>query len=369
MDSSELQHAKRPRHQRRSRNRGAVIASILVALVLIGGGGFYLAASGTLSSILHPVADYNGTGQGSVEFTINKGDIGSDIATNLNKAGVTKSYDAFYKLLLRAHPDPVFIPGVYSLKKEMSASAALAALQDSKNRLVNQVVIPEGTIMSKVFSLISAKTGIPVSDFEAAAKNPQDYGVPSQAKTLEGFLFPATYSFSPNESAKDIISTMVARCIQALNDAKVSQSNWWHVITLASLVQKEAGSVPDMYKVSRVFTNRLNPTLWPTGLLESDATVAYGSGNTNSWNTTVAERADQSDPYNTYVHPGMLYAPISNPGSAAIDAVLHPAVGKWLYFVAVNLETGETVFSETLAQHEKAVAQSQAWWQEHPNYK
>jgi UPF0755 protein len=362
-------HEKRPRHARSIRRRRGLVIGIIVAVgVLIAGTGGALVATGTLSSWLHPVEDFTTAGTGSVEFTIHEGDIGEDIARNLEEAGVTKSFDAFYRLLLKTNPSPVFIPGVYSLKKQMSASAALAALLDENNRLVNQAVIPEGTILSKVLTILAQETSIPRADFVAAASNPQAFGLPKQAKTLEGFLFPATYNFSPNQTADQILQQMVDRCFDDLNNAGVAPEDQWRVITFASLIQKESGSVKDMYKVSRVFTNRLDADIWPSQLLESDATVAYGTGHTNMMNTTAAERADAGNPYNTYVHPGMLSAPISNPGADAIDAALHPVAGKWLFFVAVNFDTGETVFSETLAQHERAVAQSQEWWQAHPEY-
>jgi len=359
---------RRVRHARPSRRRRGLVISLLLAVLLVVGTGGVLVANGTVSSWLHPVADYSSAGVGSIEFTISEGDIGEDVARNLEKAGVTKSFDAFYRLLLKTEPAPVFIPGVYSLKKEMSAQAALEALQNADNRLVNQAVIPEGTILPKALAILAEKTKLPLADFTAAASKPQSFGLPSQAKTLEGFLFPATYNFSPNQTATEILQQMVDRCFADLDHAGVAKADRWHVVTFASLVQKESGSVKDMYKVSRVFTNRLNESLWPSGLLESDATVAYGTGHTNMMNTTQAERSDAGNPYNTYVHPGMLFAPISNPGADAIDAALHPVSGKWLFFVAVNFDTGETVFSETLAQHEKAVAQSQAWWQAHPEY-
>lgn len=362
-------HDKRPRHARNvRRRRGLVVGLVLSAFVIIAGIGGALVATGTLSSWLHPVEDYTTAGTGSVEFTIHDGDIGEDVARNLEEAGVTKSFDAFYRLLLKTNPSPVFIPGVYSLKKEMSAASALEALLDENNRLVNQAVIPEGTILPKVLSILAEQTKIPRADFVDAASDPQAYGLPDQATTLEGFLFPATYNFSPNQTAEQILQQMVDRCFDDLDQAGVAPEDQWRVITFASLIQKESGSVKDMYKVSRVFTNRLDPDIWPSLLLESDATVAYGTGHTNMMNTTVAERADEGNPYNTYVHPGMLSAPISNPGADAIDAALHPVAGNWLFFVAVNFDTGETVFSETLAQHERAVLQSQEWWQAHPEY-
>ena len=360
---------KQPRHGHRPRRRKLIgIISAACAVLLLGGVGVTLYTSGALSSILHPVEDYSKTSGDTVEFTISEGEIGETVATNLAKAGIVKSFDSFYKLLLKTQPAPVLIPGVYSLKANMTAKDALAALLEPANRLVNQVAMPEGMILPKVLALLASKTKIPLADFEAAVRNPQALGLPKEAINVEGYLFPATYNFSPNMTATQIIKQMVARTFTALEKAKVAPADQFRVITLASLIQKEAGSTQDMYKVSRVFQNRLIPSLWPTGLLESDATVAYGSGNTNRWETTVAERADQSNVYNTYVHPGPLRAPISNPGDDAIDAALHPVAGKWLFFVAVNLETGETVFSETLAQHEAAVKVSQTWWQAHPGY-
>jgi UPF0755 protein len=95
--------------------------------------------------------------------------------------------------------------------------------------------------------------------------------------------------------------------------------------------------------------------------LQSDATVAYGTGHTDRVTTTGAERADASNPYNTYARDGLPIGPIGLPGDDAIDAALHPTPGPWLYFVAVNLKTGETVFSTTAAEHDAAVKQWQAW--------
>lgn len=359
---------KQPRHGRKAPKKRLLAIALSSAIVLVVGAGATLYATGTLSSILNPVDDYDGTSGEVVEFTIAEGDSGETIAQNLSDAGIVKSFEAFYKLLLKTEPAPVLIPGVYSLHANMSAKDALTALLDEDNRLVNQVVITEGTLLPNVLKQLADSTKIPLADFQQAVKDPQALGLPSEAKTVEGFLFPATYNFSPNQSANDIIKLMIARTFVALDKANVAPADQFRVITMASLVQKEAGSVEDMYKVARVFTNRLNPDLWSSGLLESDATVAYGSGHTNRWETTVAERADRSNIYNTYLHPGPLVAPISNPGEDAIDAVLNPAAGNWLFFVAVNLETGETIFSETADQHAAAVEKMVAWWQAHPEY-
>jgi UPF0755 protein len=258
---------------------------------------------------------------------------------------------------------------VFKLKEHMSAQAALDALLDPANQLHNTVLVTEGQVQSDVFAELESTLGFSADELAALGSQPALFGLPSEATSLEGFLFPATYQFDPGVTAQQALQIMVDRSMKALDAAGVAPSERWNTIVLASLIQKEAGLRDDYYKVSRVFLNRLNPSLWPTGLLESDATVAYGTGHTDRVSTTDAERADASNPYNTYVHPGMVIAPISNPGELAIDAAIHPADGPWLFFVTWNLDTGETIFSTTIAEHEAAVAQWQAWMAEHPEYK
>jgi uncharacterized YceG family protein len=134
------------------------------------------------------------------------------------------------------------------------------------------------------------------------------------------------------------------------------------VINLAALIQSEAKLDEDFYKVSRVFQNRLDIGM----MLQSDATVNYGT-NGKTVTTTDAQRADKS-PYNTYVYTGLPAGPISNPGELAIEAAIRPGDGDWLFFVTVNLKTGETKFSVTLAEHERAAQEFYAWLRENPEW-
>jgi UPF0755 protein len=308
--------------------------------------------------------DYTTTGNGEEALVVIKsGDIGSDIAKSLHEAGVTMTAKAFYQLLLSLDPAPTFIPGTYSLQKEMSAESALAALQDPANVVVSHVTIPEGTSIKKTLQRLADGTGIPLEEFEAAAEDLGQFDVPSKAPSLEGFLFPATYNFDPGLSAADILHVMVDRTYQSLDAAGVAEKDRLKVLSFAALIQKEGGNTKDFYKVARVFQNRLDRGM----LMQSDATVSYGANSTSIF-TTGAQRADASNKYNTYVHPGLPFAPIGAPGDAAIDAALHPAKGDWIYFVLVNGETGETKFSKTLAEHNAAVQQWQAWIQAHPDF-
>jgi UPF0755 protein len=210
--------------------------------------------------------------------------------------------------------------------------------------------------------LLSEATKIPVSEFENEAKNFSDFGVPSQAPSLEGYLFPATYNLDPSYSAREILNVLVTRTKEQLREDGVAEKDWHRVLTLASVIQREARFEQDFYKVSRVFTNRLDVSM----PLQSDATVSYGVGG-NTFQTSSADRADPN-PYNTYKYPGLPIGPISGVGALAIDAALNPVSGSWLYFVSVNLETGETVFSETYAQHQAAVEVWRKWLLENPEW-
>lgn len=353
----------RPTTPRRRRRWGGLVALLVVVALVVAGGsvawfGFHDKVCKVLTFCQEPI-DYTGAGNGQkVTFVITSGEIGSDVAKGLQQAGVTKTYQATYDILLKTNQS--FEPGSYSLQKQMSAKSALAALADPKNRMVHTAVIQEGVTAEKAFQQLSAATGRPVSDFEVAAKDYVALGVPSDFPSIEGFLFPATYQFDPGTTAEQALKLLVTTMQQHLQADGVQPADYLRVVTMASIVQREAGSVPDMGKVARVFQNRLDDGM----LLQSDATVSYGTGRTDHVTTTDSERADASNKYNTYANPGLPIGPIALPGDDAIKATLDPTPGPWLYFVAVNLKTGETVFSTTQAEHDAAVKQWQAWCRE-----
>lgn len=302
--------------------------------------------------------DYEGEGTGEVLITITAGEIGSDVAASLAQADVVMTYDAFYQLLLKQDPAVEFLPGTYRLKSQMSAEAALRALQDPENRMELTVTISEGLFYDEALALISGVVGIPMEDFETELENLEQFGIPAEAETIEGYLFPATYTFEPDTTAASAIQTLVSRMDEALAQHGVPEDREHEILTMASMIQREAGSnLDDFYRVSRVFWNRLDIGM----KLESDATVTYGTRHTHTVWTTAEERADASNPWNTYANPGLPVGPIGLPGDAAIDAAMNPAAGDWLFFVSVNLETGETVFSNTLDEHEIAVQQLAEW--------
>jgi UPF0755 protein len=363
--------AKAPKGSRRpksvpARKRRRWIGWLIAVVVILGltGGGAAYAWSNYEPQIRKlmgwelPPPDYHGEGTGQATIVISSGDTGVEVTNSLLDAGVIKNFDTFYRLLLAQKTPVQFFPGYYVLAEKMSSAAALAALQNPSSRVEHTALIPEGKSIDQVFDILSTATDIPVADFEAAAKDPTVYGVSKKAPSLEGYLFPATYKFDPGVDASSVLKTLVDRTFASLDAAGVAPDDRLKVLTLASIIQREAGrDSKDFYKVSRVFTNRLDNG-WH---LESDATVSYGTGRTHTVWTTSAERADKSNKYNTYANPGLPIGPIGAAGDLAIDAALHPVDGPWFYFVPVNLDTGETVFSVTLQQHNAAVKKLQEW--------
>jgi UPF0755 protein len=340
------------------------VAVTLVTLLVLGGAGLGAAYSvwpEQVKTLFGWSNDYQGDGTGSVQVVVRKGDLGSDVAATLASAGVTKTRSAFYDLLLKTRPEPTLQPGTYRLAHHMSAAAALAALQDPKHLVIASVTLPEGSTVAQILATTAKTTGTPLDELRSAAADYRSLGVPAAAPSLEGYLFPATYQFPPNTSAKAMLKAMVKRMYTALDAAGVAKADRHRVLTLAGLVQKE-GNGRDDAKVARVFLNRIKKGM----LLQSDATVSYGAGGTTVVPTTKQYAAKNR--YNTYLHKGLPAGPISSPGDAAIRAAVHPAVGPWLFFVTVNLETGETVFSTTDAQHERASAQFHRWLKAHPTY-
>ena len=304
--------------------------------------------------------DYQGTGVGEVIVRIEAGEDGLIVANKLFEAGVIRDVDSFYRVLLERNP--IFYPGSFTLKLQMSNESALAAVTDQANILSFQVTIPEGYRVVQIFNEVSRITSIPVDELWWAAEDLSAYGIPEEALTIEGYLFPDTYSFDLKVTAEEVISIMVTRMETALTEAGVAKEDWHEVLTLASITQREAKQEPDFYKVARVFANRIAIDM----PLETDPTITYSYDGTDM---SEASRQEQiAYGYNTYLVGGLPPGPISSPGELAIDATLNPAAGDWLFFVTINLATGETKFSKTLAEHESWIPLLRKWESENPDW-
>ena len=332
----------KPAKDPRKRGRGAVILAVMVFVAVLA-----VIAGLLLKNQIFPGAgeDYTGAGNGEVIVQVQEGQTLADIGETLKENGVVASVKAFVDAT-SANPASAQIgPGYYRLAEQMSGAEAVAAMLDPASRVVTRVVIPEGLREEQVVKRLSKASDIPPKRFMAAIKNASELGLPKWANgNAEGFLFPATYEFPPKTSAQDMIAAMIARWQEtsdALNFPSMAKKTGYtpyEVMVIASLVQAE-GHPDDYGKVSRVVYNRL-----AAGMpLQFDATVNYALKKTDI-NLTPEELATSS-PYNTYQNTGLPPTPINQPGEAAMAAALEPDEGDWLYFVAVNPDTGETKFT------------------------
>ncbi len=343
---------------------------LFLALVVVGGAGWYVynhVLPGLSIGSLHPKAeDYAGPGTGSVEVKVNPGDSGTAIGETLVEAGVVKSVKAFTNAYSANVNAAGIQPGVYTVRKEMKAADAVALLASNNGRVEYQVTIPEGYTADQAITRASSVTGISPAQFAKAKKNTKATGLPAVAKgNYEGWLYPATYSFDPDVTATEILNQMIAQTKAELKKLKVASADQEDVLIKASIVEREASRDADFGKVARVIDNRLAPNGPTGGRLQIDATVAYGLGR-SGLTITSADQQDASNPYNSYKHAGLPPGPISNPGVKAIKAVLNPTPGNWVFYVTVNLDTGETKFTDNYQVFGQYKKEFQAWLAQHP---
>lgn len=213
--------------------RSLLVVLVLVVVVAVSAAVVWFGFGSQLRSLFGggaSSADFEGSGNGTeMAFTIESGDTGTSIGERLAEVGIVKTSGAFVDEVLAQPEDPVFIPGSYGMQEEMSAESALASLLDPENRQESTVVIPEGTALQDVYALIEGGIGIPVAELEAAAI-PANFGLPAEATTLEGFLFPATYSFDPGVDATTVLKTLVDRMFQSLDEHGVAPEARWDTI-------------------------------------------------------------------------------------------------------------------------------------------
>lgn len=345
------------------RVRGA-IAVFLSLGVLLGGGWFVYGKVHDAWLSYRTAEDYiDPEGVADVVVEIPQGSSTKKIADILLAADVIRTGKAFERA---AASDPNVRKiqyGLYKLRSQIPAKTALQMLLEPANQIKNQFQIREGLRLSEVLTSLAESTRVSERDFQAALKNRAALGLPSWiGKSNEGFIFPDTYNLPLKPTAVSILKLPITEFKKTVQDLGFEERaaalgyKPYQVLVMASIIEREVFRDEDRAKVARVFYNRLEKGM----PLQSDATVAFAVNKTGTVWTTPKERQSNS-PYNTYKHKGLPPGPITAPARKALEAALSPADGKWLYFVPINLDTGETVFSETLAEHNAATAKLQQW--------
>lgn len=346
------------RQQRRAQRRKWALVLVAVGLVFVAVAGSIAKSfvDNTFVKDTSVVADYKDAGQGTVQVIIAPGDIGGTIATTLYNQGVVASREAFLAAWNANKDSNGILPGYYFLQREMKAQYALEALLDPNNRELRTITIPEGRTLDYYYQKIVEATGADLATVETAAKDTEGLGLPAEAGgNLEGWLFPSTYQFDPGVTPTKALSAMIAETIKQLDAQGVAPADREKILTIASLVEREAKLAEDRPLIAGVIYNRLAKDM----KLEFDSTVKYVAPSEGVF-TSDEDRATDS-PYNTYKYVGLPPGPIAGPGASSIAAAVTPAQNNYLFFVTVNLDTGETAYAETFPEHQKNVQVLQAW--------
>ncbi|TDK27849.1 endolytic transglycosylase MltG [Arthrobacter crusticola] len=364
-DVSRRSRARRPSKARqRRRQRRTVI--LLVVLLVFAGVVFGVAMMLRDLLGLNDVKDYPGPGTGEVVFTVAEGAGPLAIADALESEDIVADSGEFIAALEGVLDGREVQPGEYEMRYQMASDDAAAILVGDESAKVSYAAVARDLRQGEVFTILAESTGIPVAEFQALAKEPARFGLPDQARSLEGYLHPGEYRFKVEATAPEIVQEMVDNTFAQLEEDGITDpAEQYRILTIASIIQAEAGEA-DYASVAGSIMNRLKPDNTETsGLIQSDATVTYGLGR-KSYDITPEEKADTSNPYNTYANPGLPVGPIGSPSEEAIDAAVSPAEVPFYYWVTVDLDSGETKFSETLAEHAKYVAEYQAWCADNP---
>ena len=307
----------------------------------------------------------SGTGAGATEGSVVGSTTGSGAGTGAGSA-VGSLVGAFVRQFEKTSASMSIRPGTYRLKLQMSAAGALAGLLDETNRVDSTITITSGQKMSEVKKRIVDIMGVTEEQVDAAFADTEAIGLPSEAGgNAEGWLLPGSYEVSEDDTTTTVIARMVKGTVDELDRLGVAPADRQTVLIKASIVDGEMNIDKYMPMVARVIENRLADTNGETkGYLGMDSTVLYGVGKTSG----VPDQADldNDNPYNTRLHAGLPPTPIGQPSEKAIKAVLDPAEGNWLYFVTVNLDTGETLFASTLEEQEKNREQFKAYCSANP---
>ena len=274
------------------------------------------------------------------------------IARELQQQGVIRSSAAFLFI--------DYVKGVKTVKAGEYKFEQPANAVDVWGRLTRgdvyarTVVVPEGYTMFDIASAVEQAGLGSAGDFLIAARNDLFLvrDIDPQAKSLEGYLFPDTYEFTRIDSAHDIVAAMVHRFRQQAHSiGLLGRSDTHKIVTMASIVEKETGDPNERPIVASVYYNRLARNM----PLAADPSVIYAALLAGRYRGTIYASDLQFDsPYNTYKYAGLPPGPIANPGTASLQAALHPAHTDYLYFVSDN--NGHHRFARDLEEHARNVA-------------
>ncbi len=318
--------------------------------------GLYLSLRG--AEIEQPV----GESAGLIPFTIQPGETAASIAPRLEQQGLIRDAELFRLLVRYRGVDNQLQAGEYELSPAMNMEEIINYLTQGRTKAIKLAVI-EGWRSEEIAEL-AVESGLGSRDEFMDLVRLGEYnhtflqGRPlGSPPSLEGFLFPDTYLLptdaSPADLIREMLNTFDKRLTPAMREqAKLRGMTIYEVVTLASIVEREAAIPQERPIIASVYLNRLKQGMY----LQADPTVQYALGFQEEqgtwWRKLSEEDLEINSLYNTYKYAGLPPGPICNPGLASLEAILQPAETEYLYFVRNDLKgDGSHVFAKTFAEH------------------
>lgn len=341
---------------KKKRKGGVVLAFLMiVAVIAIVGGVFYQRHQRRYQQSM---AAKNPGSQELIEVVIPSGSTATTISKILEDQGIIRDADMFKLQIKKEKLGKELKAGSYRLGPGMTTSEILKTLTERQERAVEKLVVPEGFEIKNIVQRLEKISYAEVAEFQELVSDKSNFeedfpflkDLPA-GSSLEGYLFPATYEIGKEDSAKSVVEQMLRayrRIYQNHIEGKIPEGmNLNQLMTMASIIEREARTDHDRPLISSVFYNRLNIKM----PLQSCATVQFLLGERKANLTNEDLKIDS--PYNTYKNSGLPPGPIANPGLKAIDAALNPERTDYLFFVLTG-DDGSHTFTKTLDEHNKA---------------
>ena len=319
---------------------------------MAAGGGYFLWRALT--------SPYKGYPQPVKDVEVRKGQRTAIILRHLREAGVLRDeYVPLIYIKVVRHGESIKA-GIYEFSRPVTAADVVEKLIRGDVAL-KSVTIREGLDRFSIGRLFAADGFGKPADWDRLTADPELVrDLAPQAQTLEGYLFPDTYKFSPGTPPQTIVHAMVQNFRKHFGPQMgyiTTGLNLHQTVTLASIVESEAKLPAERPLVASVYLNRLNRHM----LLGADPTVIYALKLANRWSGNIHKVDLQIDsPYNTYRYPGLPPGPIANAGMASLQAAAAPTKTAFLYFVARH--DGSHAFATTIDEHNRNVQQFQVQW-------
>ena len=300
-------------------------------------------------------SNFNYLSPGLVTVEIPKGAGLNSVAARLEDRGVIKDRRFFAVYAIFKQGENRIKAGEYRFETGVSFSGVLEKILKGEV-VLRRVTVPEGLTVLQTAQLLEQNGVFEQEEFITISSD-RDFVyelLGERLESLEGYLYPDTYTYPKSVLPKEFISSMVARykSVMAAMDLSNSGLDEHELITLASIIEKETGAAQERPTISAVLHNRLKRGM----RLEADPTVIYGMGEKYTGNITKVD-LETPTPYNTYIISGLPPGPIASPGLGSITAALMPSGSDFLYFVAKGDGTHE--FSKTYKEHIKNVRKYQ----------